>query len=57
MSKTIRGVYGLALLFGALAIAAAPAVLQAQGQIKCEKCTCDTKTGICECTNCTISPT
>lgn len=56
MSKTIRSVYAVALLVAAVSVASAPAILHAQAVIKCEKCTCNQNTGICECTNCTISP-
>lgn len=46
------------LLAGALALAALalthqPASAQ-QCVIKCEKCVCNLRTGVCECTNCTL---
>lgn len=56
MTRNLRNVYGLGLLLAGLALASAPAILHAQGTIKCEKCTCNVNTGMCECTNCTLDP-
>lgn len=56
MSKMLRNVYALGLVLAGLALAGAPAILSAQGTIKCEKCTCNLNTGICDCTNCTLDP-
>lgn len=57
MFKIIRNVYAVALLMAAGALVSAPAIVHAQATIKCEKCTCNQNTGVCECTNCTIAPT
>lgn len=57
MTKTLRNAYGLALLVGALGFAVVPAVLHAQGVIKCDKCVCNVQTGWCECTGCREVPT
>lgn len=44
-------VMGGVALFGSVA----PAAAEEECVIECEKCTCNLKTGICECTNCKIT--
>jgi hypothetical protein len=60
MKAVLRASFVLAALVGAFA--ARPSFANAMEEdagggssIKCEKCTCNFLTGICNCTNCTIS--
>lgn len=57
IKSSFAATYLFALAAGGLAIAASPSVARANEEctIKCEKCTCNLNTGICDCTNCTTS--
>ena len=55
----IRAAYLSAVVAALLALGASPSAVRAEAEaegcvIKCEKCSCNTRTGICDCTNCEI---
>jgi hypothetical protein len=56
MQKSIRVLFGLAALAGVFSFVRPAAAMEEEAKptIKCEKCTCNLGTGICDCTNCTI---
>lgn len=62
MRTSTRVVYGVAAFLSLLSLAAPVKgwayIEEEEGgaKIKCEKCTCNMGTGICDCTGCTITP-
>ena len=56
----IRAAYLSAVVAALLALGASPSAVRAEAEaedcvIKCEKCSCNIRTGVCDCTGCTIT--
>jgi hypothetical protein len=53
LSRNLTALYSMAILMGVFALFRSPRpALAEQCWWECEKCTCDVKTEVCQCTNC-----
>jgi len=55
MGKVARVSSPMVVAIALLALTAPALMATTDCTIKCEKCTCNMNTGICECTNCTLT--
>jgi hypothetical protein len=57
VNKKFAALYASAILMGVGALFGSPSSALAEEEcvIECEKCTCNLKTGVCDCTNCKLT--
>lgn len=54
VTKKLAAVYLATATLGVMALFGHPSTASAECTIECESCTCNLKTGVCDCTNCTL---